>query len=309
MLNRHRFLGAASATLLAGSLCMAAPPATTLIGTASADSFVLDGQTVRGNASLFNGNQVQTTDQPVWMALTNGAHVGLGMKSSGSVSLDRLTLTQGGSQSSGLPIAVNGMTVTPEGDALVRVLTDGQKRVEVTTVSGSARVVNKSGMLIAEVTRGRSIAFTEQDSGAGQPTQITGCIERIRGTDNYVVRDETTSVVYQVTGPDVAANAGKRVQVTGSPDTSATATQGASQVVHETALTPSGGKGCRAEIAAAGDAAGAAAAAAAGGAVGGMSVTTIALIGGIAAAAIVGGLAASGTIFGPSSQVTTQVSP
>lgn len=302
----QRFFRLTSATigLLVGSAAIAMASSSGPIGFAwTSDAFLLNGIQVHGNASLLNGSVVRATDNPVWITLHSGARVALATKSSGAIFSDHIVLEEGTSQAKGFAVVAQGMRISPDTSALIRVATAAPKTVSVTAVSGNASVFNRHGLLIADMRPGRSLAFTDQDTGAGAPTQITGCIERISGTSNFVIRDETTNVVYQVSGPDVEANVGKTVQVTGTPDTSATVIEGASQLIRVSALTPLNRRGCKSDIPAAAAAVaggGAAAAAGAGAAAGGggaagISGVTVAIIAGVGAAGVIGGLAAAGT--------------
>jgi len=309
---RSCILAAASCALWAAGVGHAATGA---IGTAATTGeFLLDGAEVRGNASVLDGSLVQTTTGAVRLTLKDGAEVDLANGSQGKIYRDRVVLEQGASQSRGLPVDIQGVRVSPAKAGKVRIGTDGARRFEVTAVNGTASVRNPQGVLIAEVPKGESLAFAFQDTntgaGAGAATQITGCIERIKGTNNFVLRDSTTQVVYQVAGPDVEANVGKNVTISGSPDASAPPLDGTSQMVRETSLTPAGGKGCKSEIPAAAAAAGggggaAAAAAGGGGGIGGTSVASIAIISGIVVGGTLGGLAAAGAFSSPSTPSNT----
>ena len=263
--------------------------------------FSVDNSQVQGNASLVNGSLVETTDNPSQVTLQGGARVDLATQSRSRIYSDHIVLERGSSKVRGVPVVVNGLRIVPANHAVIEVTTDSSKRFGVESTEGWATVLNAHGALIAEVPHGSAMSFVEQETGAGAPTQITGCIQKVRGTNSYVIRDETTNVIYEVQGPDVAANVGKNVQITGGLNTTGTPVTGASQLLSETALTPNpNGKGCKPDIPAAAAAAGAGAAAVGGG----LSVVTIAIIGGVAVAGIVGGLAASGTFSGSSSSPT-----
>jgi hypothetical protein len=305
--HRSRSVALVPLLLAATTLSIAGDARTSgAIGLATTQGvFVVDNAEVRGNAALVDGSLVQTRDDPSQMTLRSGARVDLATESSGRIYRDHVVLERGTGKVRGVPVTVNGMRIVPqEHSAMIQVSTDGSKRFAVGATNGGASVLNSHGVLIAQVTRGEAMSFVDQDSGAGAPTQITGCIQRVKGSSNYVIRDETTNVVYQVTGPDVDANVGKSVQISGALDSTASAVSGASQLIHENSLTPNAsGKGCKTDVAGAAAAAGGAAAAAGGAA---MSGTTVAIISGVAVAGIIGGLAAAGTFSGSSS---SSVSP
>src|SRR5579884_3455737 len=292
---RSRSVALVFVCLAATCLCIAGDTRTSgAIGLATTQGvLVVDNAEVRGNAALLDGSSVQTREDPSQMTLRGGARIDLATESSGKIYRDHLVLERGTGKVRGVAVNVNGMRIVPrEQTALIQVTTDGSKRFAVGATSGTASVLNSHGLLIARVARGEAMSFVDQDTGAGAPSQITGCIQRVKGTSNYVLRDETTNVVYQVTGPDVDANVGKSVQISGALDSTASPISGASQLIHENSLTPNpNGKGCKSDVPGAAAASGGAAAAAAGG---GISGATIAIISGVAVAGIIGGLAAAG---------------
>ncbi len=262
-------------------------------------NFVLDNANVNGNASLLEGSVVQTMQSTSAITLNRGGRIELAPQSAARVYADRLKMEKGIGETRAAVIQFGNMWVQPEDRSLVQVVVEGSKKFQVAALSGPADVRTAKGVLIARVMSGHSLELTEQDQqGATGPSQFAGCIQRVKvgGVDHYVLRDETTNVVIEVSGPDVAANVGKAVQVTGAIDSATTPIQGASQFVQVTALTPQNRKGCRTDIAAA------AAAAGVGGAVAGLSTAaTVAIVGGVAAAATIGGLAASGEFSGGAS--------
>ncbi len=290
--------------ILAGSFVLAIAPA--LVAGSSGDlraigvitgsgNFVLDKANVNGNASLLEGSVVETLQSASEITLNGGGRIELAPQSSARVYADRLKMEKGIGESRGTVIQFRDLLVQPDNRSLVQVVVEGSKKFQVAALSGSSDVRNGKGVLIARVMSGNSLELTDQESGATAPSQFAGCIQRVKvgGVDHYVLRDETTNVVIELTGPDVAANVGKSVTVTGAIDTATTPIQGASQFVTVTTVTPQSRKGCKSEIP------GAAAAATAGGVAAGLSTgATVAIIGGVAAAATIGGLAAAGTFSG-----------
>ena len=131
---------------------------------------------------------------------------------------------------------------------------------------------------------------------------FSGCLRSDAG--HFLITDAVTNVAVEVTGPGLGKESGNRVEVSGAMDPATTPVRGATQVVRLTAVKRLG-KGCIANKAAAAGTGGAAggggtggqAGAAAGTKIAGMTVTTIAIIGGVAAAAVIGGLAASGVAY------------
>ena len=258
-----------------------------------------------GGVTGASGQAIATTDSVSSFRLDSGGRLVVGVESRGQFFSDHFVLKKGASQASpagAFFVRAFGLDVRAASDsALYRVAITGPRSVTVTALQGDADVRNNRGVLVARVMRGNALELSAQDSGATAATQFTGCIQQV-GT-NYVLRDQSTNVVIQLEGPDVAANVGKTVQISGSPDTSATPISGASQVVQVTALTQLQQKGCRPEIPAAAAATGGAAA---GATAAGLSTgATVEIVGGVAAAATVTGLAAAGEFSGGSSSPST----
>jgi hypothetical protein len=285
------------------SVALAASPGsgTPVIGKIVAQgAFRLDNATVSGNATLFEGATVESgTGAPEGrpeIAFQSGARVSLGAVSRGRFFGDHIVLERGQSRlekAGGLRVMARGLTVQPEtGNTTGRVELAGATRVEVAAWTGSFRVLNASGMVVAKIPTGIALAFEPQASSG--PARITGRLVNKGG--HYVLTDETTNVTVEVTGPGLAKMAGKRVEIIGSTDPTATPVSDASQLIRADSVTPLSGAGA----AAAGS--GGAAGSGAGGAASGLAIsaTAIAIIGGVAAAAVVGGLAAAGALGGTS---------
>jgi hypothetical protein len=157
------------------------------------------------------------------------------------------------------------------------------------------------------VANGRTLELEPQ--APNTPSRITGCV--LFKSGHYVITDETTFVMVEVSGSGVNKEKGNRVEITGAVDPTATPVSDASQYIRVSSVKRLG-KGCLVDIGSAGGATGAAGAAApapvstagGGGGIGGFSVGTIAIIGGVAAAAVVGGVVAARSTSGSSSTVS-----
>ena len=269
-----------------GGMGMAASPA---IGTVMAKgSFRLDNATVRGNATLFEGATIETAETGSSMELSSGARVTLSPESKGRFFGDHVVLERGQGRldkTAGFHIEARGLTIQPEtGNATGRVLL-ASTRVQVAALTGSFRVLNASGMVVAKLPPGLTLAFEPQISSG--PTKLMGRLQMKNG--HYLLTDETTNVTVELFGPGLAKEVGHRVEVTGSLDPTVTPVSDASEFIRVTSVKPV-------------PVAGAAPAGAAGGASGAaISGTAIAIIGGVAAAAVVGGLAAVGGLPGQGS--------
>jgi hypothetical protein len=311
------------------ALSMAAGPgfaATALpaIGTLVTEgAFRLNHATVRSNATLFEGAMVETGAAPARVDLASGEGLEMESGSTGRVFGGRLVLERGATRvdraarpGAGLDVAflveTHGLTIQPDGSAATgRIVVIGERRVEVSARTGSFRVFNSRGTLVAKIAAGRALALEPQSKL--DATRITGRLVTRGG--HFLLTDETTNVTVEVsasafTQPDLTKELGQRVEITGSARSGAIPVSGAAQLIEVAQVTPaptppgsaptgSSGTGGTAPAGAGGPAAGAG-----GGAGGGaassaaISVTMIAVIGGVAAAAVVGGLAATGSLGG-----------
>jgi hypothetical protein len=280
----------------------AASGAAPVIGTVVAKgAFRLDNATVIGNATLFEGATIETKSAASRMELSGGAKVLLGTESKARFYGDHMVLEKGDGQlekASGFRFEARGLTIQPEtGNASARVTLAGGARVELAALSGSFRVLNGRGMLVANVGAGRGLALEPQANDTA--AKLTGTLTKVGS--HYILTDETTNVTVELAGQGLAKEVGNRVEITGSMDPTATPVTDASQFIRVTSLKHLG-KGTGTGAAAAGRGGTAGGGAASHGL--GLSTTTIAIIGGVAAAATLGGLAAAGKLSGQGSTIS-----
>jgi hypothetical protein len=279
-----------------------------VIGTATATgAFRLNGDTVIVNGTLTEGAVIETGRGYSAVRLTGGARLSLSEDSRAKLYSDRIILEKGETSLEngvGFHLEALGLTIRP-GRAIStgRIGLLGSNRVRVAALTGSFRVLNARGVLVANVAAGSALAFEPQSPAAAAMTHITGTLTRQAG--HFLLTDQVTHVTVEVTGQGLQAQVGQVVQVTGTLNASATPVAGASQVIAATSVQT---VGAAASGGAAGGSTGGAAAAGAGGAAAGagigIGVTTIAIVGGVAAAATLGGLAASGELPGQNSDST-----
>jgi hypothetical protein len=175
------------------------------------------------------------------------------------------------------------LIIQPEtGNATGRVLLAGNTQVQVAALTGSFRVLNARGMVVARLPPGLTLAFEPQTSSG--PARLIGRLQIKNG--HYLLTDETTNVTVELFGPGLAKEVGQRIEVTGATDPTATPVSDASQLIRVVSVKRIPGS----TAAAAGSAGGSSGVA--------LSGTVIAVIGGVAAAAVVGGLAAAGGLPG-----------
>jgi len=251
------------------------------IGTASARGDMrVDSYKVQGNATLFDGSVVRTTDASVDLRMPRGVQIMLSTDSQGKLYRDHMELQSGVGvmiSSNSFPMEAKGLRVTstsPSSRGIVSLRT--ADNVEVSALSGSFGVTNAQGVLLANVIPGKALRFAAaQDAGASASVQVTGTITKTGG--HYFITDSTTGKMYQLTGKGLSkyAASGKTVTVT-------------SLVSGQTPLAGSGAIAVLANPAIA-LVSGAAVA-------GGLStVATVLIVGGVVTAGTVGGLAVAGT--------------
>jgi len=225
--------------------------------------FRVDGAAVRGNATLFEGNLVETAATRSLLQL-GGVQITLAPESRIKVFRDH--------------IEAGALRIAPTAkDSDLQIQTPGA-RVDVGARTGSAEVRNSAGTLVAIVSPGSALTF-EPQSAASPEFKMTGVLQAKDG--KFFLTDATTKVTVELIGPDVDRYAGKTVEVTGSSIPGAPAATGSSQVVRVVTIKVVSSKGKAAAAAAA---------------AGGLSTgATVAIVGGVAVGGTVGGLAAAGT--------------
>lgn len=277
-----------------------------VIGTVVAKgAFRLDNATVTGNATLFEGATIETRSAGSRMELSSGARISLGTESKARFYGDHMILERGEGQlqkAAGFRFEARGLTIQPEtGNASARVALAGGARVELAALTGSFRVLNERGVLVANVGAGRALVLEPQAADA--TTKLTGTLRKVGG--HYLLTDETTNVTVEVAGQGLSKEVGNRVEVSGAMDPTATPVTDASQFIRVTSVKHLGKGSDRSAGAAAAGKGGATGGGAGGGGGIAISATTIAIIGGVAAAATLGGLAAAGKLPGQGSPAAT----
>jgi hypothetical protein len=301
-----RLISRVPEVILVFMLAMPLRAAAPVIGTVAANgSFRLDNATVNGNATLFEGASIETTTATSSMALISGAKLSLAPSSKARFYGDKVVLERGSSEvekAEGLKIEARGLTIQPEtGRASARIMLAGLNRVDVETLSGSFRVLNSRGILVANLAAGHALELDPQPQQATQ-TKLSGCL--VFRSGHYVITDETTNVTVEVGGLGLDKEKGNRVELTGAADPTMTPVSDASQFVRVAGVKHLA-KGCAGTAPAGAGGAGANVPKPAGAGAGiGMSGTTIAIVGGVAAAGLVGGLAAAGKFSSSSGTVS-----
>jgi len=295
------FMCAISASV--GILSAAVPSG---IGVAmSSGNILINNSNSAGNATVYDGNTLETQATASQVRLNGGAQVRLAADSKGKVFSDHIDLQKGSASITGYSANASGLNVRADGKASASISMRDQGVVEIAALTGDVHVFNAAGLNVANLVPGRALDLKAQDAGASAPSSLTGCA--VKSGSNTLLTDETSNVTVQLNGSNVRT--GRRVQVTGSMVPNATAAKPATQVLNVTNVKEVGGA-CKAggAAAAAGGAAAGAAGGAAGAAAGGAAVaTSTAVVAGAAVAAGVGvgAAAASGAIGGGSAPSTS----
>ncbi len=224
---------------------MAAPPAIGII-TASGH-FTLDRSEVWGNATLFDGQKVETTNASSDIALRNGVRLQLGGSSKADVSERRMILLKGvGQISAGTSYEVDAGSfhVRPAGtDARVNITYAPNGTVEVAALKGEARVTLSGGTLLASIASGQKRSFALQNA-AGRAVVHKGCLVSKDG--RYEIQDQDTQEVVEVVGAPNLLNPaiGNRVTATGTGSDARPSVTPATSVMNATTVSVDLQGGC-----------------------------------------------------------------
>jgi len=281
------------------SLSFSSSPAIGLV--VAEGSFQVDHARVWGNATLLDGNLIETSQSSSRLQLENGVKMELAADSRARVYQSRMVLEKGIGQldSSNYRIEAGKVVVAPDSPGSVaRVQVNGDNRVIVAAYQGSVRVSNGQGVLLARLDTGSELAFEPQEGASAATTKVTGCLLRKGGS--FVAVDDTTNVVIQLQGVGLDANVGNRVQIIGTAVPGTPSVSGASQIVSVTDLQFISKGGCASVAKKIGAAA--VAGAAAGGVAAGLTTGAIvAIVAGVAAVGTTVGLAAAHALPGQGS--------
>ncbi len=227
----HRF---ATALCVAFSLAVLSAQAAA-IGIAVANgSFRVDSSLIVGNATLFEGNTLETERASSELKLSSGAHLRLGANSRGRIFSDRLELHAGLGEleaANGFWIEARGLRIRPEEPGSAgRVAVTGARGIQALALAGSFRVTTSDGTVVALLAPGRALEFEPQAvTGAQAAFEMTGCLERREG--RFVLRDPISGVTEEVRGDRLESNLGRMVQVTATVVPGAKPVEGALEVI------------------------------------------------------------------------------
>ena len=231
-----------SADSFAATSSVAKSPA---IGVVTASGhFILDRSEVWGNATLFDGGKIETGAASSEAALRNGVKIQLASASSATVGESQLTLTKGAGQISATEdyqVNAGGLAVrSATGASRVRVAWLAGGTVEVTALSGAARVANRTGLVLASIPAGRRMDFALQ-AATGAVTR-TGCL--LYKDSKFLLQDQNTQEVLEIRGDNLAAQVGNRVTINGTASALRSELAAASGIVNANTVTLQETGGC-----------------------------------------------------------------
>src|SRR5206468_12021468 len=109
---------------------MAAPPAVGIM--TARGSFTIDASSIAGNATLFEGNQIETGKASSRLQLNTGARVQLAAESRGIVYRDRLVLEKGSSRfekAGNYQVEALSLRIRPDGENTAAEISVGKSGV------------------------------------------------------------------------------------------------------------------------------------------------------------------------------------
>jgi hypothetical protein len=178
--------------------------------------FFIDGNPVVGNATLFEGNTLETAVAFSQLQLHGGVTMLLGTESRGKVYHDRLVLEKGLGELQIHPsyqVEARGFRVSSQApEAVARVALTGEDGIEVAALSGVFRVATTTGRMLAVIQPGMALSFVPQVPSGRASFTMTGCLEKRDGY--YVLRDLVAGVIEEVRGAGLEREVGNVIKVT-----------------------------------------------------------------------------------------------
>jgi hypothetical protein len=190
------------------------------IGVAVANgTFMLDSSKVTGNATIFEGNALETSGAASMLRLNSGVRIKLDADTRGRVYHDRALLERGSGTfelGSGFQVLAGTLRIcgaTESSASSARIGFRGVKTVQIAALQGSVRVQTLFGVVVANVPAGEAFEFTAPADDDAYVTKMTGRIRR-EGA-KYLFEDEISKVQVELRGDLVPRHAGQRVSVNG----------------------------------------------------------------------------------------------
>ncbi len=191
---------------------------TVSIGTASARGDMrVDNYAVKGNATLFDGSVVETSQASADLRLNKGVEITMSADSRGTLYSDHIVLQQGQSElssSRSFQLQASGLHIVssaPHSRGVVSMKPGNT--VEVASLDGSFGVSNDRGIMLANILPGHSFSFAMQAAGGSDEFSGVGLVSFDNGT-YYLTTD--SNVKYILTCKDPHSYVGDKVIVVGT---------------------------------------------------------------------------------------------
>jgi hypothetical protein len=216
------------------------PAFSAAIGVVQANGgFRVDDNPVAGNATLFEGNTIETGKASSDLRLNGGARLSLAPNSRGKVFGSRLLLEKGAGEwsgAAGYAVEAQGLRILADSPGSAgRVAISGDRKVQATALAGSLHVTTTDGTVVAWLKPGAALEFEPQAvTGAQAPFQMTGCVINLNG--RFVVKDPVSGVTEEVRGGGIEKEAGNTVEMTAAVIPGVEPVSGAQEVVQITRL-------------------------------------------------------------------------
>jgi hypothetical protein len=197
-MKKNRWIGmTAAALVLAGSALAGEANA---IGTVSSRSdMIVNARGVAGSGTLKEGSEIKTP-QSATVRLNGGSRIELGAKSEGRVHTDHFVLEAGSLDvrpASAYRVEAGAVLVETGALSATSVAVDASRRVIVQSRTGTARVLNPEGVLLARVLPGRALVFDTR-SAEKKRMALTGIVRK-EGAE-YSLTDSTAGVTVKLQG-------------------------------------------------------------------------------------------------------------
>ena len=177
----------------------------------SGGAMSLNRSEVWGNATLFDGSSIETQKASGDAALSDGVRIQFGAQSRATVWRNHAALDRGIAQvTARSPYEIDSGGIKVKAESGSRMLLKAGAQVEVTALAGMAQVRDRDGTLLASIAPGRTLSFAFQAT-----VTRTGCMVYKDG--HFLLQDENTNEVVELTGTGLAGNVGNRVEVLGTP--------------------------------------------------------------------------------------------
>ncbi len=168
-MRRRNIFRLTTAALTLSATSFAATPT---IGVATAvGTFKVNSTEVEGNANIFEGAELRTSNASSQVFLQNGSAVTLGVNSAGVLYRDHLVLNEGAAKvqnMTGYTIDAAAYRVQgePKSEAVVRFQSN---EVQIASLAGSLSVSNTHGALLTRIGAGTASSFNKVPQNQGAP--------------------------------------------------------------------------------------------------------------------------------------------